>query len=89
MRKQVRVPIPDEFIGKWCITDLYGTHASYDVIACGGMVFDTEEQAQAYHEHENYSETYNLVVKITKDYPVWQVEMYTCGLSVKGIKGLI
>lgn len=83
----VIIPIPKEFIGKWCAVEQYGTHGSYDIL-WDNMIFESEEQGELYVANRfRFQEKHDYrIVKITESYPVWQTYINQCGSSVEHLK---
>lgn len=85
----VKISIPKEVIGKWCVVENYGTHGSYDILY-DNTIFNSEEQGELFLANrfrflEDYHKVYR-VVQITESYPIWQTYITECGSSVEHLK---
>ena len=88
MVEVVNIPIPKQYIGKWCAVEKYGTH-NYDIL-WDNMIFDSEEHADLYLANrfrfqEDYGKYYR-VVQITETYPIWQTYLNECTSSIEHLK---
>lgn len=73
----VQIPIPQNYIGKWCIVEHFiNNESSYDIL-WNNIVFESEDQAKKYLIERFKFQSFDVwqyyqVVQITDTYPVWQ-----------------
>jgi hypothetical protein len=84
----VRVPCPKSLIGKWVVTESFGTHGAYDIVS-GDIFFDTKNHAKLYLEdliQDEFVRNHYSICQMREDYPYIQIRLCTCGISEKKFK---